>query len=153
MLYTVLSFVIALVLALTLAYVLLARRTQGLPEAWATAGDARIRVEIAASMLSRARGLAYRDELPDGRGMLFTFGRAERHSFWMQGMRFPIDIIWIKDGEVVDVTPDVPAQKGATILDLKSYQPLVPSDDVLEVPAGYAKAHGIVPGMRVTLSQ
>lgn len=151
MLYATLTFAIALVLALTLAYVLLARRTQGLPEVWAAAGDARIRVEIAASALARARGLSYRDELPDGRGMLFAFGRAQRHAFWMKGMRFPIDIVWIREGEVVDVTPEVPPAEGA--IDLRTYTPIVPADEVLELPAGYAEAHGIVPGTRITLGE
>lgn len=151
MLYAAITLAVVLVLALTLAYALLARRAQGLPEAWLSAGDARVRVEIAASALDRARGLSYRDELPDGRGMLFTFGRAQRHSFWMKGMRFPIDIVWIRDGAVVDVTADVPPAEGA--IDLRTYVPVVPADEVLELPAGYAAAHGIEPGTRITLGE
>lgn len=149
--YSILSFIVAFVLLATLSYVLIARRSQGLPETWITAGDTKIRAEIAASPLARARGLSYRDELPEGRGMLFTFGRAQRHAFWMKGMRFPIDIVWIKDSVVVDVTPDVPPASSSSMLDIKTYLPLVPADDVLELPAGYAAAHNIVPGTRITL--
>lgn len=154
MLYATLSFSVALVLFLTLAYVILARRSYGLPETWASfGGDTRIRVEIAASALARARGLSYRDSLEEGRGMLFTFGSAQRHSFWMKGMRFPIDIVWLRDGEVVDVTHDIDPQVGASLMQLKSYSPLLPADDVLELPAGYAKAHGIAVGSRIRLSE
>lgn len=152
MLYAALSSLIALALAAILIFVLLARRSQGLPESDATIGDARIRVEIAATMLARARGLGYRDSLPEGRGMLFTFGSAEQRSFWMKGMRFPIDIVWLRDGEVVDVTADVPPPAGAG-LSLKTYAPSEPADDVLELPAGYAARHGIVRGTRLVLTR
>ncbi len=152
MLYAVLSLLIALTLAAVLLLVLLARKAQGLPKSDARIGDATLRVELAATMLSRARGLSYRDGLPEGRGMLFIFPSAQRHSFWMKGMRFPIDIVWLRDGVVVDVTPDVPPPSGVSGF-LANYAPEEPADQVLEVPAGWAARHGIAPGARLVLTR
>lgn len=147
--------VIAAVLVVTsiALLALLHRRSDGLPELRGRLGDASLVLEHAASPLARARGLSYRDDLPEGRGMLFSFGTAQRHSFWMKGMRFPIDIVWLREGEVVDVTADVPPPADASILDLKTYMPVVPADQVVELPAGYAAAHRIVPGARLILGE
>jgi uncharacterized membrane protein (UPF0127 family) len=143
MVYGILSILVATVLLALLGYLVVSRRSSGLPEVTVSFGDTHIRAEIAGSTLSRARGLSYRDELLDGRGMLFTFGAASRHTFWMKGMNFSIDIVWLRNDKVVDITPNVDPQRGAMMTLLKTYSPKVPADDVLELPAGYAAAHNI----------
>jgi uncharacterized membrane protein (UPF0127 family) len=52
-------------------------------------------VEVAASFAERARGLSGRSGLAPGTGLWFVFPAADIHGFWMQGMRFPIDLIWV----------------------------------------------------------
>ena len=47
-----------------------------------------------ATGLRNPNGLAFRP----GTGMLFVFPDASPRSFWMKGMRFCLDIIWIEDG-------------------------------------------------------
>ena len=39
--------------------------------------------------------------------MLFRFSQAEKYSFWMKDMRFPLDIIWIKNREVVHIEKNI----------------------------------------------
>ena len=69
-------------------------------------------------------------------GMLFVFDEPAVQSFWMYGMQFDLDFIWIADGEVVKVdenvlTPD--NNNGGTIqLDSEPFE----VDYVLELPAG-----------------
>lgn len=46
------------------------------------------------------QGLAGRESLPEGRGMLFVMPRDDFQRFWMKGMRFSIDIIWLENGRV-----------------------------------------------------
>lgn len=46
-------------------------------------------------------GLAGRDSIPAGAGMLFAFDPAGPRRVWMAGMRFPIDIAWIRDGRII----------------------------------------------------
>jgi uncharacterized protein len=108
-----------------------------------------LRVEVAADEASRQLGLGGRDSLAADRGMLFVL--ADRSpAFWMKGMRFPIDIIWIDADRVVDVSPKVPAPAGADA-PLPTYSPDRPADLALEVNAGWAKRHGVARGDRVRL--
>ena len=54
-------------------------------------------VELAYQPADRALGLGYREELAAGTGMLFLFERPEPQSFWMRGIQFCIDVIWIEN--------------------------------------------------------
>ena len=60
-------------------------------------------VEVADSYRSRARGLMFRRSLPDGHALLFRFDGAARRSVHMLFVAFPIDVIWLVDGEVTHV--------------------------------------------------
>jgi uncharacterized membrane protein (UPF0127 family) len=105
----------------------------------------RIVAEVARTPEEQARGLGGRDGLTPGTGMLFPYTEARRWSFWMKDMRFDIDIVWIRDGKIIDVSRFVPAPRpGApTLLDaLPTFSPKEPADSVLEVAGGTAKARG-----------
>ena len=72
-------------------------------------GDGRFEVEVAQTPAQRARGLSGRDSLAPGTGMLFVFETGRASAFWMKGMRFPLDFVWIgEDCSVVHTTIDVP---------------------------------------------
>ena len=103
--------------------------------------DASVRTEIAADEASRQRGLSGRERLAADAGMLFLLPN-DSPAFWMKGMRFPLDIVWIKDGRVVDVTADVPPPDGQSA-SLPTYSPGRPADRALEVNAGWAARHGV----------
>lgn len=106
-------------------------------------------VEVADTDLKREKGLGDRDSLPTDHGMYFPFPAAQYWVFWMKGMRFPIDIVWIQDGKVVDVSQDVQVDAG---LPLKTYSPVAPADAVLELNAGTAREIGLTKGDAVTLT-
>lgn len=116
------------------------------PDAWVTIGRQQVAVEVADTPTKQARGLGYRDSLDWDTGMYFPYDRPGMRSFWMRGMRFPIDIIWIRTGRIIDIThdvPHVPGENGPTV------RPREAADAVLEVPAGYARARGWRVGNRV----
>ena len=104
----------------------------------------RVALEVVRTPDEQRRGLGYRDSLAWDHGMLFPYdGRPDFHAFWMRGMRFDIDIVWIRKGRIVDIAhrvphpgPEDPTGNGPTV------RPREMSDRVLEVPAGYAQAHG-----------
>src|SRR3954454_21990464 len=54
----------------------------------------RFSIEIAADDEARARGLMFRDSMPDDHGMLFVFDRSYVQTFWMKNTRIPLDILY-----------------------------------------------------------
>jgi len=105
-------------------------------------------IELALTSAEKEKGLGFRDVLPQDRGMLFVFDHKDRYPFWMKGMRFPLDILWIDDTTVVDVSENVPV---ATVGVYPSYQPIKPVNKVLEVNAGVVKRFGISIGDTVEI--
>ena len=111
-----------------------------------------IEAEVARTPEERAQGLSGRSSLPESAGMLFVFQEERRPGFWMKGMRFPLDFIWIsRDRRVADITRDVPPPEpgtpdGALLL----YQPAEPVLYVLEVNAGIVGEAGLRVGEAVT---
>lgn len=110
-------------------------------------GDARILADIADTPEKKSVGLAVRESMGEGEAMLFTFETESRHSFWMYGMKFPIDIIWI-DGEkrVVHIEHNL---QPCTPLSCPTYRPGEDAMYVLETVAGFAQDHGVVKGAKV----
>lgn len=92
-------------------------------------------VEIADTDEEKVRGLSGRENLTNSSGMLFIFEENIVPGFWMNEMKFPIDIVWIdKNLRVVDI------DKGLTpcenIVLCPSYYPAKPVRYVLEVNSG-----------------
>jgi uncharacterized membrane protein (UPF0127 family) len=105
----------------------------------------RVAVEIARSEEERRRGLMYRQNLPPDAGMLFLFEEDEIHSFWMKNTLIPLDMIFIRaDGTVAGVV------ENATPRTLEPRGVDRPSRHVLEVIGGWARAHGVGEGTRVS---
>lgn len=96
-------------------------------------------VELAISDHQQTIGLSNRTGLKAGTGMLFVFKDARRPVFWMKDMLFPLDIVWIYQGKVVDISRNVPKPEPGTPADkLPLYEPASPVDYVLEINAGEA---------------
>ncbi len=114
-----------------------------------TIGDDVLRVERADTPAERQQGLSGRPSLPPGEGLLLIFETADYHAIWMKGMQFDIDIVWIRDGRIVNITPNVPHVTGTEPLTI--YRPAAPVDAVLEVVAGEATRRHWKYGMSVRL--
>lgn len=110
-------------------------------------GEIPLRVEIAETPEQRARGLSGRDELKDGKGMLFVFPEPGYHSIWMKDMYFPIDIIWIsEDFKVVSVNDNVSPDSYP-----RTFRPQEPAKYVVETNTLYLETFGITEGMAVRM--
>lgn len=104
-------------------------------------GATKIPVELATTNAARQKGLSGRNSFAADRGMLFIFDHPDLYRFWMPDMHFPLDMIWIQNGKVVDISENVsnafdPAHP-------RFYTPSSPAQYVLEVNAGFAKKHAI----------
>jgi len=101
-------------------------------------------VEMATTEDEKNIGLMNRNELPDGRGMLFDFSPPQLVLMWMKDTQIPLDMIFIQaDGRILRVAQNTEP--------LSTFA--IPSGGVvkgvLEVIGGTAKKYGIGPGDRV----
>lgn len=107
-----------------------------------------VKVDVVRSEVERERGLSGRLGLAPNTGMLFVFSTPDVYSFWMKGMRFPIDIIWLKNGMIVDIAERVPI---ATPNELPVYTPLSAADRVLEVESGFVTRNQLKKGDKLQI--
>ncbi len=115
-------------------------------------GDTKVKIEVADTQEKRNKGLGGKETLASDSGMFFIFDREDKYPFWMKGLKFPLDFIWIKGGQVVDITENVPAPlPGQKDADLPIYSSKEPVDRVLEVTGGFIKANNIKIGDTVTV--
>ena len=99
----------------------------------------------------RRPGLGGRPSMPLDEGMLFIFESEGQHSFWMRGMLFPLDFIWISsDRTIVDITVDVPIEPGVPDGELSLYRPDQAVLYMLELNAGVVREAGVQIGDAVT---
>jgi len=87
-----------------------------------TIGGRSFSLEVADTAIERSRGLQGRAELADGNGMLFIFSEPVSADFWMKDTLIPLDLIWIADGKVAGITPDVQPQPGVGDAELELYK-------------------------------
>lgn len=110
-----------------------------------------LEVELAISPEERARGLGYREGLAPGTGMLFVTDEAAVQNFWMKGMRFCLDIVWIDGGQIVGADENAcPDPEGTADGERARFSSEVPVSYVLEVPAGWLAERGYGAGTPVT---
>lgn len=57
-------------------------------------------VEVADSLLGKARGLMFRRSIPDEYALVFPFGRPVTRGLHMVCVPFDIDAVWLVDGRV-----------------------------------------------------
>ena len=103
-------------------------------------GTHEFRIEVASTWEAQERGLGYRPDLCGDCGMLFVFATPGRYGFWMKGMEFPLDILWIRDSRIVSIEKNLSAD------DRRTLTPPSPADQVLEINAGLVDRYGISVG-------
>jgi uncharacterized membrane protein (UPF0127 family) len=113
--------------------------------AWVIFGADTVVAEVAATADERAEGLMYRDEVPDGTGMLFVFQDNQPRSFWMANTYVPLDIAYMNPSyRIVDIIA-----MDALVTD--SYPSRAPSMFALEVRQGWFAETGIAVGAQANI--
>lgn len=103
-------------------------------------GNVELQLEVAKTDAERRKGLSGRSRLESNQAMVFLFPEADIYDFWMKDTYFPLDILWLYQGKVVDMTT-LPAQIAGKAP--AQYSPKAIADQVIEVSAGLAKAQEI----------
>lgn len=101
-------------------------------------------VEVARTTAEREKGLMFRKELPQGRGMLFDFSPQQHVSMWMKNTYVSLDMIFIQeDGRILRIAEHTEP------LSERIISSGGPVKAVLELVAGTARKDGLAPGDRV----
>lgn len=113
--------------------------------AWVIFDADTVVAEVAATADERAQGLMYRDDVPDGTGMIFVFPDSQIRSFWMANTYVALDIAYIDPSfRVVDIIAMEP-------LVTESYPSKAPAMFGLEVRQGWFEEKGIVTGAQADI--
>jgi uncharacterized membrane protein (UPF0127 family) len=100
-------------------------------------------IEIADESSEQERGLMFRTDMPDDRGMLFPLNVTREASFWMENTPMPLDLLFIgDDGRVKAILKGQPFSRAPI-------SPGVPVRFVLELKEGISARNGIEPGDRL----
>lgn len=107
-----------------------------------------IGLEVAQTSEQRALGLMHRDSLDSNRGMLFSFGMPRYTRFWMQNVVIPLDMIFLREGEIQAIYEAVPP---CTASPCPTYGPQTPVDSAIELRGGRVAELGLQVGDRVDI--
>lgn len=101
-------------------------------------------VDLAVTGKEIEKGLGGRESLKPLHGMLFLFNHKDPYPFWMAGMKFPLDFIWIDGNKIVEITKNVPVRDADNRI--PRIIPNEPVDKVLEINAGETDLYNIKVG-------
>ncbi len=110
-----------------------------------TLGNKTILAKVAENDSSRIQGLLGWTSINDETGMLLDFIFEGNYAIHMQGMKFPIDAIWIDSkGAIRLIYDDIQPNSGQV------YPSMFPCRYCLEVKAGFCKKFGVKIGQNVS---
>ncbi len=99
-------------------------------------------VEVVKDREGLKKGLSEREFMPEDHGMLFVIDSSQEHAFWMKGMRFPLDIIFLGENmHIIEILEDLQPCGNCPV-----YFPKGRPSYALEINAGLAKKLGLAIG-------
>ena len=113
---------------------------------WCLGSGSCIQLEVARTPQQQMWGLQLRPPLPPLRGMLFPFEPAQPVKFWMHRTPEPLDMVFVRSGQVIAIEANVPP---CMHLPCRSYGPDALVDGVIELGAGQAQRLHIQEGTPV----
>jgi uncharacterized membrane protein (UPF0127 family) len=101
--------------------------------------------DLAITNDQQIKGLDVKDQLKENEGMLFVEKQPAKYDFWMRGMKFPIDIIWLdNDRTVIHIEHNL--QPCVSDLDCPLHSPDKDALYILETVAGFSQKHNVETG-------
>jgi|GEM_PF-6646407 len=103
--------------------------------------------ELADNFLKKALGMMFRDSMADGYGMVFPMDGMNA-SFWMKNVKFPLELICVKDGKITEtITMETCEKTNGCIY----YRPKTEVDYAIETNVGFSEKNGVKEGMAFRL--
>lgn len=138
----------SILVVLLIAMVFIVNKQSVLKIETVAVGDYKLAVKIADRPDLWEKGLVGVNDLTDQQGMIFIFPDSQERVFWMKDMSMSIDLLWIKDGQIVGLVENMVPQ---TDPPFTYYHSPVAVDMVLEVASGWASRQHINIGQKVSL--
>jgi uncharacterized membrane protein (UPF0127 family) len=108
-----------------------------------------IHADIADTECKKELGLSGRKLLGNDDGMIFIFTANDYYGFWMKGMNFPLDIVWINsDFVITGIEKNLQPSTYSEIFGKKYL-----AQYVLELPSGITSKNNIKVGDKIIFSE
>ncbi len=144
------AFLLGIVISFCWIAILSAQETTGekMQKVPVIVGGKTIRAVLANTTQSRILGLLGWNSIDEETGMLLDFIVDVDSAIHMQGMKFPIDAIWVDSkGEIRLIYQEIQPDKGL------AYPSMVPCRYCLEVKAGFCKKYGVQIGQKIRFAE
>lgn len=106
-----------------------------------------VRVEIADTPETRAKGLMHRESLPADEGMLFIYDRPQVLSFWMKNTSIPLSIAFVDSRmKIIRIADMAPFEE-------RSHDSVAPALYALEMNQGWFRRNGVRVGDEVWIPE
>jgi len=102
-----------------------------------------INAEVVSKSSEMYQGLSERQNLCESCGMLFKFSDSAERDFVMRKMNFPLDIIFINQGQIIKIAANLPPEDDQPKIVYSSDEPV---DQVLEIKGGEASRYDLKVG-------
>ena len=112
---------------------------------------ASVRLESAASDFQQSLGMMQREALSRRRGMMFPQPKALKKSVYMFNCLAPLDILFLNDGQIVDLSAETPICTSADPDECPLYESRRPFDNWIELRSGSIDRLDLSIGSRVDL--
>lgn len=106
--------------------------------------------EIAITDIQKNIGLSKYSDIKSDFAMVFPFDKPGYYGFWMKGMKFSIDIIYVRDRKIITIFKNVPYPKSKT-QELSQYTPNQIANTVIEIKAGLSDKYNFKKGDKVII--
>lgn len=103
------------------------------------------------SLIKRALGLMFLENINNNYAMLFKFPNLAKHAIWMKNMQFSIDAIWLDENlKVIHIEENLPP--ASSIIPI-SYKSFYKAKYILEMPSGSVEEKSIKRLSNVTIDE
>ena len=110
-----------------------------------------VRLESAESDFQQSLGMMQREALKKKRGMIFPQSKAQKKSIYMFNCVAPLDILFLNDGKIIDMSPKTPICSKTEPDECQLYESSQPFDNWIELRSGSINRFDLSIGGQVDL--
>jgi uncharacterized membrane protein (UPF0127 family) len=108
----------------------------------------KISIEIVNQITDRQKMLDWQEDMSQKNGLLFVLDKPSEETAWLEELKLPADVIWLQNGEIIDMAPNLPAIASELLQDYKTPKP---ATHILEIGPGFADKYGLRVGDRLEI--